>query len=180
MLFKYLLQAYKGKYYWTKLKKTYGNGKMPSKYILFPEEDNEYNAWGLCFLEHYIKKNELDKVMILATDIDVLEAVKNVQHTNMHLEKISKSKMKCLIRYSALVPRNEEWVIVSVKQPYDTGAERLLGKKGVTKREIVWFDVYRMSKEIDNKLIEKIPKWEKANKFLNYLVLLENKENETI
>jgi len=174
MLLKYLFEAYKGKFYWTKLKRKYGNGKFPSRYILFPSEDSEYNAWGLCFMEHYIRKNKLDKVIVLATDIDIVRALDNIQHINMHSGVISKNKMKCLIRYSALVPRNEEWTIVSVKEPYDTGAERLLGKKGVTKREIVWYDIYRMSKKVDLRLIEETFKWKEIDKFKKYITMLGN------
>lgn len=180
MFFNYLFQAYCGKFYWVKLKRIYGNGTAPSKYVLFADDDNEYNAWGLCFLEHYIEKNELDRVVVLATNEKILDATKNIQHLNIRREKISPKQMKCLVRYSALVSRKEEWVIVSVKQPYDTGAERLLGKKGVTKREIVWYDVYRMSKEIDNKIISKVEKWDMENDFKKYLSFPEKSENEAI
>ena len=55
-----------------------------------------------------------------------------------------------------------------------------MGKKGVTKREIVWYDVYRMSKEIDNKIISKVEKWDMENDFKKYLSFPEKSENEAI
>lgn len=173
MLINYLIKAYKGKFIWSRLKKKYGTGRMPSKYILFPEEDIRYNAWALCFMEYYINKIKLDKVIVLTMGQSVIDAIENVNHSNMHVIKLSKKSMECLIRYSALVPRNEEWTIVSVKKPYDTGAERLIGKKGISEKEIVWYDVYRMSKEIDNKLIEKIRKWKNADEVKNYIIKVE-------
>ena len=173
MLIKYLIQAYRGKYYWTILKRKYGNGKMPSRYILFPENDDEYNAWGLLFMESYIEKNHLNKVIVLTSNADVYSVLDNINHINLCKKMISAKKMTCLVRYSALVPRNKEWTIVSVKQPYDTGAERLLGKKGVGKKEIVWYDIYRMSKDIDLKKLNKFNKWNNANKFLKYLLISE-------
>ena len=180
MFFNYLFQAYCGRIYWEKLKRTYGNGTAPSKYIMFADDDAEYNAWGLCFLEHFIEKEELDKVVILSTNEKILDGIKNIQHPNIHKKKISRKQMQCLVRYSALVPRNQEWMIVSVKQPYDTGAERLLGKKGVTKREIVWYDVYRMSEDIDNRIIQKAKKWDIEDDFKKYLNFPEKRENEAI
>lgn len=148
MVIKYLFQAYKGKVYQKKLERKYGRGFYPSRYILFPSDDKEYNAWGIEFLSDYLEKNNFDKVIVLTKDEDVYSAVQKVSHINLHVLKIKESKMNCLIRFAGLVNLTDKWTIVSVKEPYDTGAERLLGKKGITKREIVWYDIYKMSADI--------------------------------
>ena len=95
-----------------------------------------------------MEKNNFDKVIVLTKDEDVYSAVQKVSHINLHVLKIKESKMNCLIRFAGLVNLTDKWTIVSVKEPYDTGAERLLGKKGITKREIVWYDIYKMSTDI--------------------------------
>ena len=66
---------------------------------------------------------------------------------------------------AALVNLCEELTIVSVKEPYDTGAERLLGKKGVTKREILWFDIYRFTDDFIDIENKEIDSWKNVDKF---------------
>lgn len=145
MLMRYLSQAFRGKLLWERLKKQYGPGYWPSRYILFPSEDDTYNAWGLCYLTQYLRKNNFDKVMAVVSDSSLKGALSNIRHNNLHIVPIEKKQMDCLIRLCALVDLNAECTIVSVKEPYDTGAERLLGKKGTTKKDIVWYDIYKMS-----------------------------------
>ena len=168
MLIKYLMNAYKGRIIWAYLKKRYGNGRYPSRYILFPSVDQEYNAWAIYFMEEFIEKKKLGKINVLTTSKEIARACKNVRCVDLHTIMISSAWMDCLIRYAALVCRNAEWTIISVKEPYDTGAERLLGKKGVTKKEIVWYDMLRMSESLDNHRHVKTEKWKHADVFCKY------------
>ena len=174
MLVKYLLKAYKGKFLWSKIKKKYGNGYKPSRYILFPSSDDEYNAWGLYYLGYFIKKNHLDKVMIVTCDDCLEAAVKNFKQFNLHVVKITADQMSNIIRFAALINLNGECTIVSVREPYDTGAERLLGKKGVTKQEIVWYDVYRMSEKFDEAPTTDTSHWKNAQKYIEIINDTEN------
>ena len=43
---------------------------------------------------------------------------------------------------------SDKWTVVSTKMPYDTGAERLLGIKGVTLRDIIYYDIYKLDGEM--------------------------------
>lgn len=168
MFFKYLLQAYKGKFFQRKLEKKYGDGLYPSRYILFPSEDNEYNAWGIYFLSYYIEKNHFDRVIVLASDEKILTALKNLNLVNFHILNIKKTKMDCLIRLAGLVKLESKWTIVSVKEPYDTDAEHLLGKKGITKKEIVWYDIYKMSVKPETIQFSDTKNWNIAEEFSQF------------
>lgn len=169
MVLKYLFQAYKGKIFWTFLKKKYGNGRYPSRYVIYPSRDLEYNFWGLYYLVDFIKGNKLSHVTILTMDDGIREICSHFKFTRITAIKIDEKKMGCLIRYAALVNRMEEWTIVSVKEPFDTGAERLLGKKGVKKGDIVWYDIFRMSEspgEFEPERMEQFPGLEKVRENL--------------
>lgn len=146
MLIRYLFQALQGKFLWEQLKKQYDPGYHPSRYILFPSEDTTYNGWALCYMKSYLEKNRFDKVMAVVKDEALKKGLTNIRHNNLHIVQISPAQMTCLMRLCALIDLNRECTIVSVKEPYDTGAERLLGKKGTTKGDIIWYDVYKMSK----------------------------------
>lgn len=165
MIFKLLFKAYKGKYLWEKLKRKYGRGFKPSRFIIFPSTDEEYNAWAIYYFDKFIEENKFDKVMIITSDDDIILALKNSEHSNLHFIKYNEEQISCIIRLAALVNLCEELTIVSVKEPYDTGAERLLGKKSVTKREILWFDIYRFTDDFIDIENKKIDSWKNVDKF---------------
>jgi hypothetical protein len=169
MLVKCLFEAYRGKLIWMKIRKKFGVGYTPSRYILFPSSDDEYNAWGIYYMTHYLQEQKFDKVMVIAQDDAVLKACENVMHHNLHLIRVSEKEMKCLVRLFALINLNDEWTIVSVEEPYHTGASNLLGKKGVTKRELIWYDVYRMSKKPASAEILDIAHWQNADRYVKYV-----------
>ena len=146
-MIKELLQAYRGKWLWYKMRRKYGAGDWPSRYILFPEDDDNYNAWGILLLPFFLKKKRIDKLMIIVCNTELRECCNNIVHWNKHVIFITKEEMDSLIRLAALVPMGNEWTIVSTKKPYDTGAERLLGKNGVTYKELVWYDVYQLAED---------------------------------
>ena len=145
MLIQYLIQAYKGKIVWERIKKKYGRGIAPSRYIVFPEDDEEYNKWALYYMPKYLEREHFDKVIILTSSPKLEEECKKIKHANKKILMVDERKMRYLIRFAGLVNMNDEWTIISVKQPYDTCAEQLLGKKGITKRDIVWYDIYKMA-----------------------------------
>lgn len=169
MLLKYLYQAYRGKWIWERIRRKYGSGYAPSRYLLFPSSDDEYNAWGLYYLDYYLQKNHYDKVIVLTKEVELSKALRNIHHNNLHIIQLNEEQMNCIIRLNALVNLGAQCTIVSVKEPYDTGAERLLGKKGVTKRELVWYDIYRMSKQPETAPVVYMSQWKEAEKYANYI-----------
>ena len=169
MLVEYLLKACKGKLLWEKLKKENGNGYHPSRYLLFPSKDEEYNAWALYYMDAYIKKFKLDKINILTCNENIQKAVTGLTHKNIHVIILDEKQMECLLRFCALINLNSEITIVSVREPYDTGAERLLGKKSVTKREIIWYDIFRMPVPPQKKDGANLDTWKNAEKYVSYI-----------
>ena len=169
MVIKYLLQATKGKILWNKLEKKYGKAIFPTRFVLFPSQDNEYNAWGLYYLSKYLKDNNFDKTVVITANKKVVDGCSNIAHENLHIEFLNQKKLDYIIRFTGLVPLKESCTIVSVKEPYDTGAERLLGKKGVTKKEIVWYDVYKNSETPETAEKIDISAWNIPNEFKSVL-----------
>ena len=169
MVWKYLLAAYKGKMVWNKIRKQYGCGYEPSRYVFFPSAGPEYNAWGLYYLQYFIQKKHFDKVMLVTCEENLAAALDNIRHNNKHIISIMPEQMSNIMRYMALVNLGAECTIVSVKEPYDTGAERLLGKKGVTKEEIVWYDVFRMSDIFSEAPRFDVSEWKNAEKYVQII-----------
>lgn len=121
---------------------------MPStRFIIFPEDDEEYNKWAIYYMPVYLQRERFDRVVILTCSDKLTNNCKKMSYTHKKVVQIEESKMQCLMKFAGLVNMNDQWTIISVTQPYDTYAERLLGRNGVTKRDIVWYDIYKMAKD---------------------------------
>ena len=158
MLLNALIQAYYGKLLWFKIRKKYGAGDWPSRYLLFPSDEEVYNAWGFLLMPFYLSCKHIDKLIIIVADERLEKNFHKINHDNLHILRVSRRKMDALIRLAGLINMKYEWTIVSTKQPYNTGAEHLLGKHGVTHKEIVWYDIYQLSQkppESDDVMVKK-------------------------
>lgn len=137
-----IVQAIKGKYIWYFLKYKFIKCE---KFIIFPMEDQDYNAWGIVMLRAYLDKEKLNRVVIVANDKKIANAINYVSINNAKIQFLKPKHINCLMKYYALVDMSQFWTVVSVTTPYDTGAERLLGIKEITKKEIVYYDIYGFS-----------------------------------
>lgn len=139
-MYKELMQATIGKMYvnWINRK------DQADKYIFFPESKGPYLKWGVRLLPQYIEQNRCDRIVVIAVDDSVKKEMGKQRVNNVRFQKISGYCMECLMGYYALRDMSDKWIVVSTKKPYDTGAERLLGVKGVTYRDIVHYDIYKL------------------------------------
>lgn len=139
-MYKELLQATIGKMYANWIDKR----EQADKYIFFPESKGAYLKWGVRLLPQYIEQSMCERIVVIAVDDSVKEEMKKQRVSNIKFHKISGYFMECLMDYYAVWDMSDKWIVVSTKKPYDTGAERLLGIKGTTYRDIVYYDVYKL------------------------------------
>ena len=132
-----LLAALKGYFYWKTLEKKY---PKTEKFIIFSGENEEYDYWGLKILPQYMESKKKKKILLLFWKEN------NIACDTKKIEKkvISHKNMENMLAYFALWDMSDKWIVVSTKKPYDTGAERLLGKNGITIKDIVKYDVYKL------------------------------------
>lgn len=95
-------------------------------------------------LSKYISQNKYQNVIVITYNPDIIRAVQRIGN-NVFPVILPKDKIIDLMDYYAMIDMSGLWTVVSVTQPYRTGADRLLGKKGVTYREIVYYDVYKFT-----------------------------------
>jgi len=118
------------------------------KYILFPDSNSAYLKWGIQLLPQYMLQNKSERIVVVAADDLVKQEIMKQGITNIRFIRVSKCIMTCFLSYYALKDMSNKWIVVSTKKPYDTGAERLLGIKGVTYRDIVYYDIYKLDREV--------------------------------
>ena len=142
MLVKKLAGAVKGSILWHGIKRKYGAEPGKTRYLLFCSENIECNFWGILMLSRYISQNKYQKVIVIACYPHLIRAVRG-QGNNVFSLVLPKQQMMYLMDYYAMIDMSGLWTAVSVTQPYRTGAHRLLGEKGVTYKEIVYYDIYK-------------------------------------
>ena len=134
-----------GRTLWVLLQKKYGKSCDVVRYILFPEADEEYTLMAIDLLPYYMRVNQIQHAILIAENKRWEEEFHTVAKDNRcSFVFLTRSGMKALIQYAALVNMSRKWIIVSVKQPYDTGAESLLGKEDINKQDIIWYDIFRL------------------------------------
>lgn len=142
-MYKELMQAVAGKIYTAIISRAY----RADRYIFFPEGRGEYLEWGIRLLPRYMRQNQSARIIVMAADDMVGQEIVRQGIKNVTFKKISNHSMDCFLRFYALKDMSGQWIVVSTKKPYDTGAERLLGVKGTTIRDIVCYDIYKLDRE---------------------------------
>ncbi|MCR5238321.1 MAG: hypothetical protein K6E34_14085 [Lachnospiraceae bacterium] len=142
MLLLLYIKAFRGYLLWKRLEKRYG----ADHYILMPECDEEYNYYALLHLEDFIASKGAEKsYVLLSRDNGVQKALGLFNGSDkVKLHRISGTQTDNLIQYYALYEFSPKLTIVSLTRPYDTGAQNLLGINGVTKEELLCYDIYRL------------------------------------
>ncbi len=131
------------------------------KYIFFPSNEIEYNEWGIIMLPTYVHKLQKKTILVVVCEKKLKEIIDKNFSTTIKVKKISVLHMGWLMKYYALINQTPKWVVVSVKQPYNTGADKLLGIRNVSYKDIVYYDVFGFTHEkiedaIDFKDVERI------------------------
>lgn len=140
-MIKDFLEAFHGKCLWNQLEKKYS----ADKYIVMPHVKDEYNQHAIEYLEAYLKKEKAHGAVILYQDEDILGMLKKekISGYDIRLKKWSDKKLHNLLKFYALYEFSKKITIISLTIPYDTCGENLIGVKGITKRELLCYDIYR-------------------------------------
>lgn len=142
MLDEHFKLAEKGMKIWERIDTQY-NADL---YILFPHENEEYNYYALLHLEEYLENKKVTKVVFLCSDMGVIKALPLFIKRNIVVCQMILDDIKAVLKYYALFEFTARLTIISLKEPYDTCGENLLGVKGITKEDLLCYDIYRFEK----------------------------------
>lgn len=151
---KELWQARLGRWYWKALEWRYG----AEKYIVMPHSGDEYNRYALDYLEIYLEREKAQTAVVLAFDQEVIARLTAYRGTHtVTAVKAKERSILCLLRYYALYPFTSKLTVISLTVPYDTCGENLLGVHGITKKELLCYDIYGFEE-----IPEPVDVWEKG------------------
>lgn len=142
LLIKSLVKAFCGMNIWFYLKRRYTS----DFYIILPHKKDSYNYYALLYLDKFIESRRANNAIIITADQGVIKSYKLfTSNNNVKALHLSTKKIEKLIKYYALYEFTTQLIIVSLTEPYNTCGENLLGINGVTKKELLCFDIYRFS-----------------------------------
>ena len=136
-----IFEAARGRRRWKRLRRT----NQAERYLFFTEEDKEITHWGVSFLKEYIEMNKYEHVIAFVKSEEIRKRLMCLSLPKLEIYAISEKEMKEYASYYALVNQSAKWTFVSVTCPYDTGAANMAGRKGFTKKDIVFYDIYKLA-----------------------------------
>lgn len=141
MLLEHYWRAYQGYRIWRKIEQKY----HAPLYILMPKEKDEYNYYALRHLDLFMERKKVRDAVVITCDREAIAALGLFcgEGRRVRAEYLPRGKALKLIKYYSLYEFTSKLKIVSFTEPYDTYAENLLGIHGVTKEDLVCFDVFR-------------------------------------
>lgn len=100
--------------------------------------------------------------------------------SNMVCKILSQQATQNLLSWCALHYETRKILIISIQKPYSTNANFMLGKKGISYRDIVYYDLYKLDKNFQSRQME--PRFHKVlyrrcrdsmwmNKLLSFMAL---------
>ena len=141
MLAKEFLLAGEGKHYWEMINREYD----ADLYILFPHVDDSYNYYALLHMDKFIETKQAKRTVLLSSELVIKKALPLFVKHEVDYKKISSHDIDALLKYYALYEFTSKMTIISLTRPYNTCGENLLGVKGVTKEDLLCFDIFRFS-----------------------------------
>lgn len=138
-------KAEEGKIIWKKLSAEH----KADRYILMPEVNSQYNFYALLYLDEYMEKIEAESVCIITSESSVSKVI-DLFTSNESVDVVitSHEDIMRVIKYYSLYEFTSKLTIISLKIPYDTGGENLIGVKGVTRKDLFCFDIYAFNETI--------------------------------
>ena len=143
----HFILAGEGKACWERIEQTY----HADLYVLFPHQNDSYNYYALLHLDRFIENNHREKVVLLSSDDTVRKAYPYFVKNEVDYQPLTTHETDALLKYYALYEFSSGITIISLTRPYDTYGENLLGVKGVTKEDLLCYDIYRFQETPDVK-----------------------------
>jgi len=150
ILLKRLLSAYKGYFYWNKIKKEYK--KHNYAYILIPTCDEEEIVYSYLYLDEYIEKNGYDGAVVITDDYNVNQHVMHYCSKVVDIKIVSMQTVDEILQLYSLYNFSTNFLVASRLKP----AYRCLNRKKLPD-DILMDDFYKLAVyRLNARQIEKV------------------------
>lgn len=142
-LYKNLFAAYRGWWYWRGIVKRKGVDNRTAV-VLLPSCDKEINFLALLYLDDMLKKRNYTKAVILTHDTRVQKSAMLFSTNILEVVTFERKKAEDLMQFYCLYEFDRRFIVASLDEPNGRNADKLIGKRGTTKEELLVIGVYRL------------------------------------
>ena len=145
LLYRNLIEAYRGWWYWRTILKKYKKTEIKNTAIvLLPNTDKTENYLALQYLDQMLDQHSFTKAIILTHN----EKVENLHHSFSDkitaVEFCPRKKAEQLIHFYCLYHFDRRFFCASLDEPQGRNGSKLIGVKGLTRDELFAFGVYKI------------------------------------
>lgn len=129
--------ARKGREHWINISETYNVGDK-GYVVLLPDCNKEINEISI---EAINKLAENSNRIIVLTHDDMILGYKEFKH-NVTVAEFDRNKAEELMKFYTLYQFTNKLIIVSLREPEGRYGEGLIGKKGITLKELIYIGIF--------------------------------------
>jgi hypothetical protein len=142
------LSAYRGRRLWNGLGRRY-ELDQGVYVLLMPEDDAELNAAALDHIEHLVADRRARGIVLVgdsSSSHPVSAELDDPEHPTgiLGVESWTARQIDALIAFYELYSFTDRLLIVSLTRPFGNGLQRLLGRQGVTREDLVCLGCLRL------------------------------------
>ncbi|EHL04232.1 hypothetical protein HMPREF0322_05152 [Desulfitobacterium hafniense DP7] len=144
-LYRNLLIAYRGWWYWHKLLKKYKKqGVHNWAVILLPDTNERDNYLALLYLDHMLSQHKFVKALVLTHSETVLKTAGLFSKRIADIVRCSREEAEALMQFYCLYNFDGRFFCASLDEPYGRNGSKLIGARGISAEELFAIGVYRL------------------------------------
>lgn len=119
-------------------------GLEKTAYILFPEDDDELNFYGLLYLDDLSDFSSYENFVIITSCKIISQSAKYFCNKIKNIYEVSKDESDRLLAYYSLYKFYKNLLCVSIDMPDARRGSNILGKNNVSKEQLVGIGIYHI------------------------------------
>lgn len=141
-----LFRCYKGYFAWKKAIRgtAYSRNLQDTIVICFSSDNNEYNWWGLLYMQSYCMKHEKKRVIVVTKDPTVAKSAKMFCKNIVKVNLFTETQVNNIIDLYELYDfSSRHLIVVDLERPYGRKGTALVGKRGITVEDMISVGIYK-------------------------------------
>ncbi len=137
-----LLYAYTGRVFWNRICNTH-KIDFGCAVLVMIEDDENWNAHFLKYLNVFCSVKKLDRIVILTTDsVNFPSEYKGIYRDS--ISTISHKEYLCLLDYYLLIKFSDSIIFCAKNSPQDNTSSYILDKSDISLDEYICYGVYKL------------------------------------
>ncbi len=135
--------CYRGWWQWHCICKTRGMDR--TVVVLITSDDPDVVCFALVYLDDLVQIRDCQNAIVLSTDSEILERACSSSKKILATKKINERQKDDLLQLMCLYRFDERFVCAALDEPAGRNGSRFIGRKGISKEEIVAVGIYGLN-----------------------------------